>query len=177
MGHGVYAGGRMTADSNPNRAVEAVLPEDLELTPQPVEAPPPEVVQEDRSAFAFLRVFRHRNYRLFFTGQLVSLMGTWITGYWNTNKFTDADYDFFEFPTVKDGVPRAAVGPVDGLVIAANAKNMEGAEKLLAFMISKPDVQAKWASIQGALSANEKVDPKTYTPVMQHALDVAEDLR
>src|SRR6185437_9984341 len=24
-------------------------------------------------------VFRHRNYRLFFTGQLVSLMGTWIT--------------------------------------------------------------------------------------------------
>lgn len=25
-----------------------------------------------------LRVFRHRNYRLFFTGQLVSLMGTWM---------------------------------------------------------------------------------------------------
>ena len=74
----------MTAD-NPNRAVEAVLPEDLELTPtpQPVEAPPPEVLAtqaaEDTSAFAFLRVFRHRNYRLFFSGQLVSLMGTWIT--------------------------------------------------------------------------------------------------
>jgi MFS family permease len=74
----------MTAD-NPNRAVEAVLPEDLELTPtaQPVETPPPEVLpseaEEDHSAFAFLRVFRHRNYRLFFTGQLVSLMGTWIT--------------------------------------------------------------------------------------------------
>ncbi len=30
-------------------------------------------------SFAFLWVFRHRNYRLFFTGQLVSLMGTWIT--------------------------------------------------------------------------------------------------
>src|SRR6185312_3989795 len=74
----------MTAD-NPNRAVEAVLPDDLELTPtpQPVEAPPPEVraaeAAEDRGAFAFLRVLRHRNYRLFFTGQLVSLMGTWIT--------------------------------------------------------------------------------------------------
>lgn len=105
----------------------------------------------------------------------MTLMGTWITGYWNTNKFTDADYDFFEFPTVKDGVARAAVGPVDGLVISANAKNMDGAEKLLTFMISKPDVQAKWASIQGALSANVNVDPKSYTPVMQHALDVVKN--
>ena len=75
----------MTAENRPNRAVEAVLPEDLELTPQPqpVEAPPPEVMPadaaEDRSALAFLKVFKHRNYRLFFTGQLVSLMGTWIT--------------------------------------------------------------------------------------------------
>ena len=30
------------------------------------------------SALALLKVFRHRNYRLFFCGQLVSLMGTWM---------------------------------------------------------------------------------------------------
>jgi MFS family permease len=54
-------------------------------------APPPEPTPADtpasfvpeaearRGAFAFLTVFRHRNYRLFFSGQLVSLMGTWIT--------------------------------------------------------------------------------------------------
>jgi MFS family permease len=30
------------------------------------------------SAWALLEVFRHRNYRLFFSGQLVSLMGTWM---------------------------------------------------------------------------------------------------
>ena len=82
-------------------------------------------------------------------------MGTWIPGYWNGNKLVPGkDYDFFEFPAVTDGVPRAALGPVDGLVIAANAKNMDGAEKLLTFMIANKDVQAKWASIQGALSAN-----------------------
>lgn len=75
----------MTAENRPNRAVEAVLPEDLELTPQPqpVETPPPEAMPadaaEDRGALAFLKVFKHRNYRLFFSGQLVSLMGTWIT--------------------------------------------------------------------------------------------------
>ena len=75
----------MTGDIHPDRAVEAVLPDDLEITPQPqpVEVPPPDVrpaeAAEDRGAFAFLKTFRHRNYRLFFTGQLVSLMGTWIT--------------------------------------------------------------------------------------------------
>src|ERR1700722_3443287 len=51
--------------------------------PQPVEVPQPEVraaeAAEDRSSLAFLKVCRHRNYRLFFSGQLVSLMGTWIT--------------------------------------------------------------------------------------------------
>jgi MFS family permease len=43
-------------------------------TPEP--PPPPQI--EAPSALALLRVFRHRNYRLFFSGQLVSLMGTWM---------------------------------------------------------------------------------------------------
>jgi multiple sugar transport system substrate-binding protein/raffinose/stachyose/melibiose transport system substrate-binding protein len=102
----------------------------------------------------------------------ITLMGTWVTGYWNsTGLVAGTDYDFFAFPTITDGVPNAALGPVDGLVIAANAKNMEGAEKLLAFMVSNPEVQAKWAGIQGALSANLNVDPSGYSVVMQHALE------
>lgn len=40
--------------------------------------PPAEPPYEAPSALALLRVFRHRNYRLFFSGQLVSLMGTWM---------------------------------------------------------------------------------------------------
>lgn len=102
----------------------------------------------------------------------MTLMGTWITGYWNSIGLEpEADYDFFEFPEVEDGVPNAVVGPVDGLVISANAANPEGAEKLLNFMISDTDVQAKWAGIQGALSANVNVDSSAYTPVMQDALE------
>ena len=64
---------------------QPAAPEDGTRLPpgQPLEAPPPEILpaeaREDRSALAFLKVFQHRNYRLFFTGQLVSLMGTWIT--------------------------------------------------------------------------------------------------
>jgi MFS family permease len=65
------------------RTLDGVLPEEIPEAPTPIEAPPPEVLPgergEDRSAFAFLTVFRHRNYRLFFAGQLTSLMGTWIT--------------------------------------------------------------------------------------------------
>ncbi|MGN6517774.1 MAG: MFS transporter [Rhizomicrobium sp.] len=47
-----------------------------ELPPSEAEAEP---VAEKSGALALLQVFRHRNYRLFFSGQLVSLMGTWVT--------------------------------------------------------------------------------------------------
>jgi predicted MFS family arabinose efflux permease len=53
---------------------------------EPVATPPEEPPSEQELAgiaepggtLALLRVFRHRNYRLFFAGQLVSLMGTWM---------------------------------------------------------------------------------------------------
>src|ERR1043166_2187668 len=48
----------------------------------PLDEPPAEQEVEElarpSSALALLTVFRHRNYRLFFSGQLVSLMGTWM---------------------------------------------------------------------------------------------------
>ncbi len=48
----------------------------------PLEEPPAEQEIDDLrrpgATLQLLRVFRHRNYRLFFTGQLVSLMGTWM---------------------------------------------------------------------------------------------------
>jgi MFS family permease len=47
------------------------LNKDESLTPE-------EQLSRPSSALALLAVFRHRNYRLFFTGQLVSLMGTWM---------------------------------------------------------------------------------------------------
>ena len=100
----------------------------------------------------------------------MTLMGTWITGYWNGNgQKPGENYDFFEFPKIKDGVPNAAVGPVDGLVMSGTAANAEGAKKFLTFMMSDADVQAAWANAQGALSANLNVDPKSYNVVMQKA--------
>ncbi|MCB1357930.1 MAG: extracellular solute-binding protein, partial [Maritimibacter sp.] len=93
-------------------------------------------------------------------------------GYWNGNGLKPAeDYDFFEFPAITDGVANAVVGPVDGLVVSANAANVKGAEELVTFLVADKDVQGNWAQIQGALSANVNVDPAIYTPVMKKALD------
>ena len=63
------------------------------------------------------------------------------------------------------------VGPVDGWLISANAENRANAEVLVTFLASDPESQAKWAQVQGALSANVNVDESIYTSVMTRALE------
>jgi len=102
----------------------------------------------------------------------MNLMGTWITGYWNGNGLEPGtDYDFFEFPVIDEGVPSAVVGPVDGMVTAASAKNPEAARKLLAFLAGA-DVQTAWAVGQGALAPNVNADTSQFNSVIQKALAV-----
>jgi len=64
----------------PPDQVREDLPSALELPASAAEVPPPpEILSPPPSAFDFLAVFRHRNYRLFFAGQVISLTGNWIT--------------------------------------------------------------------------------------------------
>ena len=100
----------------------------------------------------------------------MTLMGTWITGYWNgLGLVPGEDYDFFPFPAIAEGVPGAVVGPVDGLIISNDGGNRAGAEAFLSYMVSSTDVQASWTGAFGALSANVDVDPANYNDVMQRA--------
>lgn len=102
----------------------------------------------------------------------MTLMGTWITGYWNGNGLVAGeDYDFFTFPMIDEGVPQAAVGPVDGFVMSANAAHPTAASKLMLYLITDTEVQRIWAQSQGALSPNVNVDPSIYNVVMQKASD------
>ncbi len=102
----------------------------------------------------------------------MTLMGTWITGYWNGNGLEPVtDYDFFEFPVIDEGVPTAVVGPVDGMVTAAGAKNPEGAMALLAYLAGA-DIQTAWAVGQGALPPNVNADKAQFNDVILKALDV-----
>jgi multiple sugar transport system substrate-binding protein/raffinose/stachyose/melibiose transport system substrate-binding protein len=100
----------------------------------------------------------------------MTLMGTWLTGYWNGNGLEPAtDYDVFEFPVLDESIPNAVVGPVDGFVTAAKAKNPDGAMQLLAFLAG-PEVQTTWAVGQGALAPNVNADTTQFSPVIQEAL-------
>src|ERR1700733_6964529 len=58
---------RVVPEADAAPAVETGSPEQLQ--------PPPEDPSERRGAF---RALRHRNYRLYFFGQLTSLAGTWM---------------------------------------------------------------------------------------------------
>jgi multiple sugar transport system substrate-binding protein/raffinose/stachyose/melibiose transport system substrate-binding protein len=101
----------------------------------------------------------------------MNLMGTWITGNWNANGLEAiTDYDVFEFPVIDEGVTTAVVGPVDGLVSAANAANPEAAMQLIA-ALSTPEAQTTWAVGQGALPPNVNADASQFNDVILKALD------
>lgn len=102
----------------------------------------------------------------------MTLMGTWITGYWDgMDLVAGEDYDVFPFPVIDEGVPVAAVGPVDGWVLTADAKHTDNAKVLMSYLVSDLDAQAIWAKGQGALAANANVDPSIYSSVMTKALE------
>ena len=72
------------ASTPPVPLTSTALPDDIpdEVLGTPTGEPPTEEEVADlagpSSSLALFKVFRHRNYRLFFSGQLVSLMGTWM---------------------------------------------------------------------------------------------------
>ena len=75
---------RSDASTPPVPLTSTALPDDIpdEVLGTPTGEPPTEEEVADlagpTSSLALFKVFRHRNYRLFFSGQLVSLMGTWM---------------------------------------------------------------------------------------------------
>ena len=100
----------------------------------------------------------------------MTLMGTWITGYWNGNGLEPVtDYDFFNFPVMDPLIENAALGPIDGWALSADAANPESAKALLVHY-AQPDNQLKWALEQGALPPNANADTSQLNPVMAKAL-------
>lgn len=101
----------------------------------------------------------------------MTLMGTWVSGYWKEHGLTAAaDYDFFPFPSIDPLQPKAVVGPVDGLVMGAGAPGRKAAEQLIEFLLTDEASQRQWASAQGALSPNVKVPADIYNPVVKKAV-------
>ncbi len=101
----------------------------------------------------------------------MTLMGTWITGYYKSSlEFEpEKNYDYFAFPKVDEGVPMAALGPIDGFVMAKGALHPNAARQFLAFLATA-EPQVIWTKGQGALPPSVKVDPTIYDPLIQRVL-------
>lgn len=65
------------------------------------------------------RALRHRNYRLFFTGQGISLIGTWVTrlaSSWLVYRLTDSEF-LLGLVTFVGQIPALVISPIAGVYI------------------------------------------------------------
>ena len=83
------------------------------------------------------------------------VMGNFSVGAYRDAGLTDDQIDYFPFPEITPGVPRAEEAPADAFFIPTNAKNPEDAKKFLAF-VARADVQSQWNATIGQLPANSE---------------------
>ena len=106
----------------------------------------------------------------------MTLMGTWIGGhYGGMEMVAGEDYDYFSFPTIDEGVPRASLGPIDTFVVSAGAANADAAK---AFLVHLTDPAIQWAFAEGAgnLAPSLMVDTSNYNSVVARiAEEIAAD--
>src|SRR5690349_21743387 len=65
------------------------------------------------------RALRHRNYRLFFTGQAISLVGTWLTRFatiWMVYRLTDSPWMLGLVAFVSQA-PTSVIAPLAGVLV------------------------------------------------------------
>jgi len=78
------------------------------------------LAEPQRSGVRFaLRALRHRNYRLFFSGQLVSLVGTWMTNVatsWLVYRLTGSPF-LLGAVSFASQIPNFVLGPVAGVLV------------------------------------------------------------
>jgi len=102
----------------------------------------------------------------------MTLMGNWAMQVLNDPAYgftAGQDYDFFPFPTVDQGVPKVAVGPVDGLVLSRESLNLEIA-KSVAIYFSETEPQQKMSEGSGAVSPSTQVPRSFYSPFKQRII-------
>ena len=100
----------------------------------------------------------------------MTLMGTWIIGFFD-NKLgwkQDIDYDFFPFPSIDPNVPSVSVGPIDAIVIPKKGKL--GAAKRTMEYFTDIEPQKEMSKGSGALAPNKKIPSSFYSTLQQRIL-------
>ena len=85
------------------------------------------------------------------------VMGNFSVDAYKNAGLTYDQIDFFPFPEITPGVPRAEEAPADAFFIPTKAKNKSDAKKWLAF-VARPDVQTEWNKTIGQLPINSKAE-------------------
>jgi multiple sugar transport system substrate-binding protein len=88
------------------------------------------------------------------------VMGNFSVGQYRTAGLTDEQIDFFQFPEITAGLPRAEEAPADAFFIPVKAKNVENAKKFLSF-IATPEIQSQWTKAIGTLPPNSDAEINT----------------
>lgn len=85
------------------------------------------------------------------------VMGNFSVGQYKDAGLTDDQIDFFQFPEITPGLPRAEEAPADAFFIPAKATNVENAKKFLSF-IATPEIQGTWNKTIGQLPPNSAAE-------------------
>lgn len=101
----------------------------------------------------------------------MTLMGTWIIGFFDNQLGwkQDTDYDFFPFPVIDSNVPSVSVGPIDAIVIPKQGK-LGAAKKALEYF-SDIEPQKEMSKGSGALAPNKKIASFFYSTIQQRILN------
>lgn len=100
----------------------------------------------------------------------MTLMGTWAIGLfdgklgWKQGE----EYGFFPFPVVDPAIPDTALGPIDGIVVAAEGNRALALRALRLF--SDPGPQKEMSLGSGALAPVTDVPIEVYGPIQQRIL-------
>lgn len=82
------------------------------------------------------------------------VMGNFSVAAMRDAGLTDDQIDYFQFPEITPGLPRAEEAPTDAFFIPSMAKNKEDARKFLEF-VAQPDIQTEWNKTIGQLPINK----------------------
>lgn len=107
----------------------------------------------------------------------MTLMGTWIMGYYEDDKHNwkqGEDFDFFQFPVVNKDIEMTSLGPIDGLILSKDAQNKAASEKAMSYL-SSVEPQKAMSKGSGALSPNIKIKNTFYTDLQQRIIKVIND--
>jgi len=99
----------------------------------------------------------------------MTLMGTWAIPFLGGEKCglaEESGFDFFVFPTIIDTIPKVALGPVDGIVLAKNSVGQQPAKTVLR-SFAKAAAQMRLSAGSGGFAPNSLVPRDFYSPLRQ----------